>query len=273
MSHPIVERLRSPDPEVRRAACREAIRDPAATLLVDALGETLGDPVKAVARAASEALARLAREVNGVEEIVHRALRSDEASRRWHAVLVSSRIEPSSPRLLPATIEAMASEESDVRWTAARLLVEAGRVNPEVLPLVIGLVRSGDSARIRRMAAYCLRELAPEDPESARALLDATRDSEIQVRRAALTALAGLTDPSQEVFDRLSEVVDEPSDPGNQRIAAHALGTLGSVDGARMSEAALRALRRIAETESNRPLQAAARRALDRADRQGSEGN
>jgi HEAT repeat protein len=273
VSHPIVERLRSPDPEERRAACRDAISDPAATLLVDALGETLGDPVKSVARAASEALARLAREVNGVEEIVHRALRSDEASRRWHAVLVSSRIEPPSPRLLPATVEALASEESDVRWTAARLLVEAGRVNPEVLPLVIGLVRSGESVRTRCMAAYCLRELAPEHPESARALLDATRDSEVQVRRAALTALAGLTDPSQDVFDRLSEVVDEPSDPGSRRIAAHALGTLGAVGGARMSETSLRTLRRIAETESNRPLQAAARRALDRVDRQRSEGN
>ena len=267
MSHPIIERLRSRDPEERRSACRDAMSDPVATLLVDALGETLGDPVKSVARAASEALVRIAREANNVEEVVHRALRSDEPSRRWHAVLVSSRIEPPSPRLLPPTIEALASADSNVRWTAARLLVEAGRVNPEVLPLVIGLVRSGESTRVRCMAAYCVRELAPDQPETARALLDATRDSEVQVRRAALTGLAGLTDPSADVFDRLLEVMQEPSDPGSRRIAAHAIGALGAVRGARVPEISLRALRRIAASESDRALQAAARRALDRVDR------
>jgi HEAT repeat protein len=273
VSHPIIERLRNPDPDERRAACRDAISDPAATLLVDALGEALGDPVKTVARAASEALARLAREVDGVEEIVHRALRSDDASQRWHAVLVSSRIEPPSPRLLPPTVEALASEESDVRWTAARLLVEAGRVNPEVLPLVIGLVRAGESTRVRCMAVYCVRELAPELPESAVALLDATRDPEILVRRAALTALAGLTDPTPDVFDRLSEVMEEPSDAGSRTIAAHALGVLGAVGGARVSETSLRTLRRIAATESDRALQAAARRALNRVDPERTDGN
>ena len=267
MSHPIVERLRSRDPEERRAACRDTINDPAAMLLVDALGEALGDPVKSVAWAASEALVRLAGEVNGVEEVVHRALRSDESSRRWHAVLVSSRIEPPTPRLLPPTIEALASDDSEVRWTAARLLVEAGRVNPEVLPLVIGLVRDGESPRTRCMSAYCVRELAPEQPESTRALLDATRDTEVQVRRAALTALAGLTDPAPIVFDRLAEVMDESSDPGSRRIAAHALGALGAAHRARLSETSLCTLRRIAETQSDRALQAAARRALDRVDR------
>jgi len=273
VSHPIVERLRSRDPDERRAACRDAISDPAATLLVDALGEALGDPEKAVARAASEALARLAREVDNVEEVVHRALRSNDASRRWHAVLVSSRIEPPSPRLLPPTVEGLASEESNVRWTAARLLVEAGRVNPEVLPLVIGLVRGGESARVRCMAVYCLRELAPELPESAVALLDATRDSEILVRRAALTALAGLTDPTPDVFDRLSEVMEEPGDARSRRISAHALGALGAVSGARLSQTSLRTLRGIAATESDRALQAAARRALNRVDPERPDGN
>jgi HEAT repeat protein len=273
VSHPIVERLHSSDPDERRSACRDAISDPAAMLLISALGEALGDPVLSVARAASEALTRLARKVTGVEEVVHRALRSDEPSRRWHAVLVSSRIEPPSPRLLPPTVEALASEESEVRWTAARLLVEAGRVNPEVLPLVIGLVRCGDSARVRSMAAYCVRELAPEQPESASALLDATRDSDVLVRRAALTALAGLSDPAPEIFERLSEIMDDPSDPGSRRIAAHALGVLGAVGGARISEISLRTLRRIAESESDRAVQAAARRALDRVEHARSEGN
>jgi HEAT repeat protein len=267
VSHPIVERLRSPDPDERRSACRDAISDPAAMLLLDALGEALGDPVKSVARAASKALTRLAGKVTGVEEVVHQALRSDEPSRRWHAVLVSSGIEPPSPRLLPPIVEALASPDSDVRWTAARLLVDAGRVNPEVLPLVIGLVRNGDCARVRSMAAYCVRELAPEQSESAKALLDATRDAEILVRRAALTALAGLTDPTPDVFERLSEVMDEQSDPGSRRIAAHALGALGAIGGARVSEGSIRALRRIAATESDRSLQAAARRALDRVER------
>jgi HEAT repeat protein len=263
MSHPLVERLHSAQPEERVSACREAVEDPSAIVLIDALGEALGDPVKAVALAASDALARLARAIDGVEAVVHRALRSDDASRRWHAVLTSARIEPPSPRLLPPIVEALASREGDVRWMAARLLVDAGRVNPEVLPLAIGLVTGGEAAEVRCMAMHCVRELGPERPESERALLDGSRDPDRCVRRAALTALAGLTDPSQRVFDRLAEVIADPGDATNRKLAVYSLDALAREHAGKLTQAAIAALRQIAAADPDLDLRSRAGLRLD----------
>jgi HEAT repeat protein len=264
VSHPIVERLRSSKPDERTSACSDAVEDPSAIVLIDALGEALGDPVKAVARAASDALARLAREIDGVEPVLRLALRSDDASRRWHAALTSARIEPPTPRLLPAIVEALASGERDVHWMAARLLVEMGRVNPEVLPLVVGLVTGGESANVRRMAAHCIRELGPERPESTRALLEGTRDADRSVRHAALTALAGLTDPSVEVFDRLLEVIADPSDAPSRKMAAYSLGALAREHADGLPEASSAALRQVAKADPDIDLRSAAGRILER---------
>jgi HEAT repeat protein len=263
VSHPIVERLRSSKPDERISACGDAVEDPSAIVLIDALGEALGDPVKAVARAASDALARLAREIDGVEPALRLALRSDDASRRWHAALTSARIEPPTPRLLPAIVEALASGERDVHWMAARLLVEMGRVNPEVFPLVVGLVTGGESANVRRMATHCIRELGPERPESTRALLEGTRDADRSVRHAALTALAGLTDPSAEVFDRLMEVIADPSDAPSRKMAAYSLGALAREHPDELPEASLAALRQIAQADPDLDLRSVAGRTVE----------
>ena len=62
MSHPLLARLASADPDERSAACAAAPDDPSAILLSDALGDALGDPVSAVAEAAEAALVRIGRE-------------------------------------------------------------------------------------------------------------------------------------------------------------------------------------------------------------------
>ena len=73
MSHPLIAQLGSRDPTERREACLAASGDPSATLLTDALCEALGDPVKAVVRAASDALVSIAREVGDIDEPLRRA--------------------------------------------------------------------------------------------------------------------------------------------------------------------------------------------------------
>jgi len=267
VSHPIIERLRSSKADERASACRDAVDDPSATLLIDALGDALSDCDKSVALAASEALAHLAREIDEVKPIVRRALRSDDASQRWYAALTSARIEPPTPRLLPPIVEALGSSEGDVRWMAARLLVETGRVNPEVLPLAVGLVTGGTSAGVRRMAAHCVRELGPERPESTRALLEGTRDPERPVRHAALTALAGLTDPSREVFDRLMEIIVDPTDATSRKMAAYSLHALASECAHALPETSIAALEQIAREDSDPDLRSVAGRTCEQQQR------
>jgi len=264
MTHPLIERLNHAEPDERISACRDAVQDPSATLLVDALAEALGDPVKTVALAASEALARLARVVDEVGPVVRHALRSEDASRRWYAALTSARIEPPTPRLLPPIVEALASGDGDVRWMAARLLVDTGRVHPEVFPLVVGLVTGGASADVRRMAAHCVRELGPERPESTHALLEGTRDPDRSVRRAALTALSGLTDPSREVFDRLLEIIGDPSDPASRKMAAHSVDVLAQKRGGELPQATVAALGEIARADPDPGLRSLAGRTWER---------
>lgn len=262
MTHPVLARLTSADPDERRAACVEAVDDPSAVLLIDALCAALADPEKRVAQAASDALARLAPVDPGVGAAVRAALRGGVASQRWFAAFTLSRIEAPSVRLLPPLVEALASDAGDIRWAAARLLVNTGRVHGEVLPLLIGLARSDPDPGVRAMALYGLRELAPDDGSCAQAIVDATRDADAAVRRAALTALASLHVVSEPVFRTLERVVDDASDPASQRIAAFALGALAGGPTA-LPDSAIASLRRQAEQSSDAGLRSAARRALE----------
>ena len=264
MTHPVVERLRHADPSERRAACQAAKDDPAAALLVDALGLALGDPVKAVARAASDALVDIGRRERHVDVVLRDALRSSSPSRRFGAVYTSVRLAPPTPALLPALIEALSVADGDVRWAAAKILVDLGRLHGDVLGVLLGLLRGGESPAVRRMAAFCLRELAPDRQEAARVLVEATRDPDLHVRRAAFTALASLLDPPPEVGARLLDALTADPDPSARRIAAVALGELGAADARTLPSGGLERLHALAGDATDGDLQRAAQRALDR---------
>jgi HEAT repeat protein len=262
VSHPILARLAHADPETRRAACAEAAEDPAGTLLAPALGRALGDPSKAVARAASDALAAIARRAGGVDDVLRAALHGDSRDARWGAAFTLARLEPPGPRLLPALVEALGSPDGDVRWAASRILVDVGRLHGEVLPLLVGLVSRGEQPAVRRMAAYALRALAPDRPEAARVLVEASRDADLPLRRAALTALAALHAPPPEVAARLLEVLESDPDAASRRLAALALGEIGASDPASLPAAAPAALREAQRAASDVDLRRAAERSL-----------
>jgi HEAT repeat protein len=264
MTHPIAARLGSADPNERRAACAAAVDDPSAVLLADALAGVLGDPVKAVVRAASDALVAIGRRDGGVDEALRRALRAEEPAQRFGAAFTAARLDPPSPRLLPVLVEALASGDGDVRWSAARLLVEAGRAHGEVLPLLVGLARAGENAVVRRMATFALRELAPERAEAAAVLLEAVRDSDLHVRRAATTAMASLLDPPRSVARHLLAALGSDPDAATRRLAALALGEIGAASPAALPEGAAAQLEAAALRDEDVDLRRAVARALDR---------
>lgn len=230
-------------------------------LLVDGLAAVLGDPDKAVARAASDALTELAGTHSEAGDAVRRALHSDDPRRRWGAAFTRARLSPPDPALLPATVEALASEDGDVRWAAAKLLVDMGRLHGEVLSVVLGLASQADSPAARRMALFCLRELAPDDPHAAAALMRATDDSDRAHRRAAYTALAALLDPPPGVLDRLARALAGDSDPVIRRLAAVALGELGLRNPGPVAERAAAHLGAVADDDDPELLRAATRAA------------
>jgi HEAT repeat protein len=259
-----MERLASPDPIERRAACLAAAEDPAGVLLADALAGVLGDPAKPVVRAASDALVAIARRAGGVGEPLRRALHAGEPSRRWGAAFTLARLEPPGPRLLPALVEALSSADGDVRWSAVKLLVEAGRLHGEVLPLLVGLARTGENPLVRRMATFALRELAPDRPEAAEVLLAGASDPDLHVRRAATTAMASLVDPPRSVAAHLLAALRADPDAATRRLAALALGEIGAGHPLALPEDAAEHLAAAAARGEDADLRRAAERALAR---------
>src|SRR5690606_36589439 len=143
VSHPLLERLASEAAAERAAACRTIADDPAGALLAEALVAALGDAERAVARAALDELVALARRSDGIVPLLRAALRAAPGARgaaaepaararRVHAALALARLEPPDPGLLPALVEALGARAGDLRWSAARVLVELGRLHPEV---------------------------------------------------------------------------------------------------------------------------------------------
>lgn len=272
MSPGLAERLDSASPEERVAACREIAETDAPAELLDALARALGDPVKSVARAASDAFVALHRAGRPVRPALRSALRSDVPLRRFGAAATSARVAPPGPELLPALVEGLASPDGDVRWAAARLLTNTGRLHGEVLTLLLGLVRGGEHASVRRMATFSLRQLAPDRPEAARELLAATRDEDLHVRRAALVALAGLFEPPPEVAERLLEVVASDTEVVSRRLAALALGELASAWPNSVPERAGALLRGAREAADDTDFARALDRSLERLGRGSAPG-
>jgi len=263
VSHPLLARLHDPNPDTRREACREAPDDPAAVLLVDALCAALADPSKEVGREASRALAEIGTRHGGVAEALGRALRRGEPRARLFAALALARLGPPPLKLLPALVGALALADGDLRFTAARLLVDLGRSWPEVLGMLCALVAGGERPEVRRMAVFALRELAPDRPEAARAIVAASLAEDAALRRAALSSLAALLDPDDAVFARLCDALRTDPDTPARALAASALGELAAAHPERVAPEVRAALAAAAGTGPT-PARQAASRALDR---------
>jgi HEAT repeat protein len=231
-------------------------------LLVDALVAALGDPIRAVWRAASDALAEIGRRDAGVAVALRQALASGDARTRRVAALTGARIAPRELRWLAPLVEALGSDDGTLRWGAARALVELGRTQGEVHPLLLEVATGSASSAARRMAAFCLRELGPDDPRTAAALLGASRDADLRVRRAALSALGSLLAPPRAVEERLREALAGDPDGACRRIAAAVLGTLGASLPGFVGSETRSALARARDASPDPDLRRAAERAL-----------
>jgi len=266
VTHPILARLRDRDPAVRRDACADAARDPAAVLLAPGLAGALGDPVRAVWRAAAEALVAVAAQDSAaVLAALREVLHGGNGRARQVAALTGARIAPRELRWLPPLAQALASDDATLRWGAARQLVELGRTDGSVLALALETVGGAASPVARRMAAFCVRELGADDPRSAAALVRASRDADVALRRAALSCLAALLDPPHGVEERLGEALAEEPDGACRRIAAAVLGSLAGGDPRFLSEPTRALLARARETDPDPDLRRAAARALEAA--------
>jgi len=272
VTHPLVRALGSPDGAERARACREAVDDPAAVLLLENLTDALGDPIPRVAMAAADAFAAIGARDGEWDERLRRSLRDGPPNARWAAAFAASQLAPPSARSLPALVEALACDDGAIRWRATRLLVDAAAVLPEVETLLMNFAIAAEAPpQTRCMALHALRALAPGAEEMERICLLAAGDASPFVRRAAASALAAF--PGTATAARLLEMAEDDADEATAELAISALRSVGERDAPRLPAPTLETLRRIAEQSERPGRRKAARGALDRLEsREGSHG-
>jgi len=192
--------------------------------LARALAE-LGHARKAVQRPAAERLAAAARADAAVRAAIAARLASTDARERWGAAYALAHVEPAPRDAMPALLDALSSSDGDVRWAAARLVVSAIRHEPGLAALVPPLV-AATSPLQRKMALYCLRDLAAAVAVDGTGIAAALGDVDPAVRMAALAAALAVLPRTADLAERIATLLDD-GEPGVRRVAAVTLGQLG----------------------------------------------
>jgi HEAT repeat protein len=192
-------------------------------LLLDALGA----PTKAEQRRAAEALAAVASAGQDVRPVLEQGLADGSPRRRWGAAYACSLVGVPPAACIPVLLEALGSDDGDVRWAAATIV--------RTLPVSVGIVadlrtlaRSTSPLR-RKMALYCLRDLAVRADGLEAELVAALQDAEPAVRLAAMSAVTALAQDRAAAARAVAARLDD-RDAGVRRAAAAALGRLGPAE-------------------------------------------
>jgi HEAT repeat protein len=83
---------------------------------------------------------------------------------------------------------------------------------------------------VRREAVMKLGNVGDADPAAAEGLTEALRDSDVQVRRAAVFAVVKLEEPGEAITSQLEIMRRNDSEPGIREVAGKALKKLNRAD-------------------------------------------
>jgi HEAT repeat protein len=217
-----------------------------ATLIAD-----LDHPDKPTIRAAVDALISLATGLPAFQQILHQRLTESGHKNYWPAAYVLGHLPSPSPVVIQNLIEALDHREPDIRWAIALLLVRIAKTDGNLTNLLVDLCGTGTATQ-KRMALYCIRDLALSDSASLAALLKALRDSDPTVRVSAAICLKLRRDLNDEGKATLLQVYLEDRELKVRNTAAIALANLGSP-----APEFLLALRKASESDNDQVRKAA----------------
>jgi HEAT repeat protein len=226
----IASQLFSDDAAVRLAAiaalAEQGEHVPLPQNVLDGLLHCLGHSRKAVQRGAATQLVRFAsRDVEIVPALI-RKLGGGDPRVRWTAAFTLSQISLPEPSPLSVLIENLGHEESDLRWAAATAVLRLAEQHRSVIAEMLCLARAGNAVQ-RRMALYCLRDLAQESTDAQAVYLDSLSDPDPGVRLSGLSCLGKLRLASAAARVRLLEMLEADPDLGVRRATAVTLGQVG----------------------------------------------
>lgn len=187
----------------------------------------LDHPDKPTIRAAVDKLIALAASSEETRQALDRRIAEADHRNYWPVAYVLGHQPFPSALVIRTLLDALDHREPDIRWANGLLLVRIAREQSAVMPLLIELSGSG-SANQKRMALYCLRDLALDDAFSRGAMLQALADPEPTVRVAAVTSLKVRTDVDAAVRQKLLTVYLQDSDDRVRNVVAVTLASLGT---------------------------------------------
>jgi HEAT repeats len=196
---------------------------------IAALIAALDHPDKPTIRVAVDNLIALAQASATLRDLIERRLDEPGHKNYWPAAYILGHHGQPSAVVIRTLLSALDHREPDIRWANGLLLVRIAQHEPAVVPLLIDLCATG-SANQKRMALYCLRDLALSDNESRAAMLTAMDDEEPTVRVAAVTSLKVRTDLDDAVRQKLLTSYLNDVDDRVKNVVAITLASVGSPD-------------------------------------------
>jgi HEAT repeat protein len=260
----IATALEAAEPDVQLGAIAQIARTPDTRLseaVVRALMRCLGAENKAVRRHAAEAAAITAPHNLAIASTLQALLASVAPRERFGAAYALGLVggDAFDLRATDALYEALGDPDGDVRWAAHDLIMRLGAEYPgEVRTGLLALAHRG-APDARKMALYCLRDLAPDGEEVLHAATLASAADDTHVRLASLAILARLPAYRPQASAIAARILEADPNPGVRRAAAAALGLIADA-----SPQVLAALQRAADGELDSGLARAARAALKR---------
>ena len=182
---------------------------------------------KPTIRAAVDALVPLAAQSAEIRFLLDQRLNQPGHKTHWAAAYVLGRLPQPSRAAIQILLEALDHPAPDIRWAIALLIVRIAKGDGDLTKLLIDLCAAG-TANQKRMAIYCLRDLALTDSASMSSFFAALEDSDPTVRVAAVIALKARSDVDARGKDRLCEIYLRDADPRVRHAAAITLANLGA---------------------------------------------
>ena len=187
----------------------------------------LDHPDKPTIRAAVDALIAFAPASTDLQKLLHQRLTEDGHKNYWPVAYILGHLAQPSAITIRILIDALDHREPDIRWANALLLERIAKSEGSVITLLIELCDTG-TANQKRMAIYCLRDLALADSQSLAAIVKSLSDLDPTVRVAATTSLKSRKDINDIVRRTLLQVYLNDADERVRNAVAVTLASFGS---------------------------------------------
>jgi HEAT repeat protein len=159
------------------------------SLCLRVLGEALGAMDPDIRWAVALLLVRLAKQDHGIVGLLFDLLKSGTAAQRRMAVYCLRDIDPKAAAFLPALLESMEDADPLVRVAVVTSLKARADIGEAGLSRLLDLLLKDPDPRVRRASTLALARLGAPTVEIRRALDNACRSEDPQLKKAAIAAL------------------------------------------------------------------------------------